>query len=108
MNSANVVAEFQCNLLNERALSTREPCTCEYVTTATYVMWHLLLLACLDPEIFLPLPEVVQCIEHLAESKTDFTVELDIQNVRLFFQRLGLYFEDCCYESIVKPLYQTV
>ena len=32
MNSANVVAEIQFKLLNERALSTREPCTYEYVT----------------------------------------------------------------------------
>ena len=28
----NVVAEIQLKLLNERALSTGEPCTCEYVT----------------------------------------------------------------------------
>ena len=32
MNSANVVAEVQFQLLNERALSTVEPCTCEYTT----------------------------------------------------------------------------
>ena len=32
MNSANVVAEIQLKLLNERALSTEEQCTCEYVT----------------------------------------------------------------------------
>ena len=31
MNSANVVAEIQLTLLNERALSNGEPCTCEYV-----------------------------------------------------------------------------
>ena len=28
----NVVAEIQLKLLNERALSTGEPCSCEYVT----------------------------------------------------------------------------
>ena len=32
MNSANVIAEIQLKLLNERVLSTEEPCTCEYVT----------------------------------------------------------------------------
>ena len=32
MSSANVVAEIQFELLNERALSTGEPCTWEYVT----------------------------------------------------------------------------
>ena len=32
MNSANVVAEIQLKLFNERALSTGELCTCEYVT----------------------------------------------------------------------------
>ena len=32
MRSANVVAEIQFKPLNERALSTGEPCTCEYVT----------------------------------------------------------------------------
>ena len=30
--SANVVAEIQLRLLNERPLSTGEPCTCEYVS----------------------------------------------------------------------------
>ena len=28
----NVVAEIQLKLLNERALSTGEPCSCEYIT----------------------------------------------------------------------------
>ena len=32
MGSANIFAEIQFKLLNERALSTREPCACEYVT----------------------------------------------------------------------------
>ena len=32
MSSANLVAEIQFKLSNERALSTGEPCTCEYVT----------------------------------------------------------------------------
>ena len=32
INSENVVAEIQLKLLNKRALSTGEPCTCEYVT----------------------------------------------------------------------------
>ena len=32
MNSANVVAEIQFKLLNDRALSTGEPCAYEYVT----------------------------------------------------------------------------
>ena len=32
MSSANRVAEIQFKRLNERALSTGEPCTCEYVT----------------------------------------------------------------------------
>ena len=32
MGSANIVAEIQFRLLNERVLSTGEPCTCEYVT----------------------------------------------------------------------------
>ena len=32
MSSANLVAEIHLKLWNERALSTREPCTCEYVT----------------------------------------------------------------------------
>ena len=32
MSSANIVAEIQFKLLNERVLSTGEPCTCEYVT----------------------------------------------------------------------------
>ena len=34
-NSANVVAEIKlklCNERDERAVSTGEPCTCEYVT----------------------------------------------------------------------------
>ena len=30
--SANVVVEIQLKLFDERALSTRVPCTCEYVT----------------------------------------------------------------------------
>ena len=32
ISSANLVAEIQLERLNERALSTGEPCTCEYVT----------------------------------------------------------------------------
>ena len=32
MNSANVVAEIQFKLLIERAVSTGEPCACEYIT----------------------------------------------------------------------------
>ena len=32
MSSANVAAEIHFKLLNERALSTGETCTCEYVT----------------------------------------------------------------------------
>ena len=32
MSSASLVAEIQFKILNERALSTGEPCTCEYVT----------------------------------------------------------------------------
>ena len=32
MSSANIVAEIQFKLLNERILSTEETCTCEYVT----------------------------------------------------------------------------
>ena len=32
MSSSNIVAEIQFKLLNERVLSTGEPCTCEYVT----------------------------------------------------------------------------
>ena len=32
ISSANLVAEIQLELLNEGALSTEEPCTCEYVT----------------------------------------------------------------------------
>ena len=32
MSFANLVAEIHCKLCNERALSTREPCSCEYVT----------------------------------------------------------------------------
>ena len=32
LNSANVVTEIQLKLRNERALSTGEPCTSEYVT----------------------------------------------------------------------------
>ena len=32
LSSANIVAEIQFKLLNERVLSTGEPCTCEYVT----------------------------------------------------------------------------
>ena len=33
VNSANVVAEIQLKLLNERPLSTGEPCTCEDFTS---------------------------------------------------------------------------
>ena len=33
VNSINVVAEIQLKLLNERALSTGEPCTCEDFTS---------------------------------------------------------------------------
>ena len=36
MNSVNVVVEIQLKRLNERALSTAEPCTCEYVTLLQY------------------------------------------------------------------------
>ena len=32
MSSANLVVEIQFKLLNERALRTGEPCTCEYFT----------------------------------------------------------------------------
>ena len=32
MSSANIVVEIRFKLLNERVLSTGEPCTCEYVT----------------------------------------------------------------------------
>ena len=32
MNSANAVAEIQLKLLNERAFSSGESCTCKYVT----------------------------------------------------------------------------
>ena len=32
MNSANLIAEIQLKLSNERALSPEEPCTCKYVT----------------------------------------------------------------------------
>ena len=32
MSSANLVPEIQFKLSNDRALSTGEPCTCEYVT----------------------------------------------------------------------------
>ena len=32
MNSANLIAEIQLKLSDERALSTGEPCTCESVT----------------------------------------------------------------------------
>ena len=32
LNSANVVADIKLKLLNERALSTAEPCSCEYNT----------------------------------------------------------------------------
>ena len=32
MSSANFVAEIQLKRSNERALSTVEPCTCEYAT----------------------------------------------------------------------------
>ena len=32
ISSANIVAEIQFKLLNERVLSTGKPCTCEYVT----------------------------------------------------------------------------
>ena len=32
MNSGNLVAEIHWKLCNERALGTRESCTCEYVT----------------------------------------------------------------------------
>ena len=32
MSFANLVAEIHYKLCNERALSTGEPCTCEYVT----------------------------------------------------------------------------
>ena len=32
INSTNIVAEIRFKLLNERVLSTREPCTCGYVT----------------------------------------------------------------------------
>ena len=32
MSPANVAAETQFKLLNKRALSIGEPCTCEYVT----------------------------------------------------------------------------
>ena len=31
MSVANIVAEIQFKIFNERALSTGEPCTCEYV-----------------------------------------------------------------------------
>ena len=32
MNSANIIAEIQLKLSDERPLSTGEPCTCENVT----------------------------------------------------------------------------
>ena len=32
MSPTNLVAEIQLKLSNERALSTGEPCTCEYIT----------------------------------------------------------------------------
>ena len=32
MSSANIVVEIQFKLLNERTLTSEEPCTCEYVT----------------------------------------------------------------------------
>ena len=51
ISSANLVAEIQLELLNERALSTGEPRTCEYVTFvqsfyrgAISLHWYLTLL----------------------------------------------------------------
>ena len=49
MSSANVVTEIQIKLLNERALSTEEPCTCKYVTllqsfhrgTLSIIHWYI-------------------------------------------------------------------
>ena len=49
MSSANIVAEIQFELLNERALSTEEPCTCKYVTllqsfhrgTLSIIHWYI-------------------------------------------------------------------
>ena len=43
MNSANVVAEIHLKLLNKRALSTGEPCTCEYapVISQRYIKYIL-------------------------------------------------------------------
>ena len=49
MSSANIAAEIQFELLNERALSTEEPCTCKYVTllqsfhrgTLSIIHWYI-------------------------------------------------------------------
>ena len=38
MSSANLVAELHQKLCNKRALSTGEPCTCEYVTL--FLLFH--------------------------------------------------------------------
>ena len=48
MSSANIVAEIQFKLLNQRVLNTGDPCTCEYATLlqsfyrgTLIIHWHI-------------------------------------------------------------------